>query len=413
MRIPSLLIAFTLAFIALPQPKANGADPPSPGSVQTEIQSWIDGLQSDQFAVREWATQKLIDAGSPVIDVLADSIENVNVESMERGLSILHALALAESKTARHAENALQRLAANRATTSAQRADDVLRSLIASRTDRAEKILRRLGAEFDQVISASSYYTYSPSVKTVTIGDTWTGTAQDLVYLSWLTGYQKIAVIAQGKNFTDQHLSQVAMATNLVGLNLSRASVTDDGMIAVQDMPLLQDLRIYYCNVSDKCLRYLDNDMSELRAFSVFGTSITEKAFDELVGRRTDKRMEITGRYGKGGFLGIAGKADPNGKGCIVTSVTPNEAANKAGILPDDIITEYNGQAVTEFIPTEQMMKGIAPVIPTPDNGNEKKEPKPALSELIGQNMPGDRVKVSVLRRKKYINIEVELGEWP
>ncbi len=395
-----------IAMIAVSQPLSAFGDPPSPSA--TEIGTWIDGLQSNEFAVREWATQSLVAAGGPVIEPLANSIENVDIESMERGLAILHSLAVSETTTSQQAEDALRRLAANRATTSAQRANDALRSIRTLRTERAERILRRLGADFDQIINTSYTYAYGSYAKTVTIGDNWKGTAEDLVYVSWLTGYPRLAVKAQGKEFKDEHLFQIAKATNIVSLNLSRAGVTDYGMAAVGDMSSLQDLRIYYCDVSDKCLQFIDGDSSALKTFSIFGSKISADAFNKLM----EKHSQIAGRYGVGGFLGISGEAERTGKGCLVKGVTPNEAASKAGILANDVITEYNGQIVTEFLPAEQLSKLVPPVIPQP-NPKEETEKKPALSELIGQNAPGDRVKIKILRHGRYIMKEVELGEWP
>lgn len=377
---------------------------------QAEIQSWIDGLHSDQFAIREWATQKLIQGGPQVIIPLADSIANVDVEATLRGLDILRTLALKELDTSANAENAIRKLAANRATASSIRADEVLQSIVASRTQRAEKILTRLGANF-LVTAISSYgYSYSsPTIKTITFDDRWAGTIEDLVFLSWLTGYRGLTIEAQGNKITDEWLREVAKLDNLVSLKLGRSRITDNGMEAIQDMSQLRDLRIHYCDVSDAWLKYIDSEESGLRSFSVFGSRITEEAVKNL----SKNRPQLVTRYGVGGFLGIRGLASRNGEGCQVTEVTANAAASQSDIRANDLIVEYNGQRVTQFAPLQQRLQNRAlPVLPQ-ENENENETKLLSLSELIGKNAPGERVRVKIKRGGRYIMKDVVLGEWP
>jgi S1-C subfamily serine protease len=137
----------------------------------------------------------------------------------------------------------------------------------------------------------------------------------------------------------------------------------------------------------------------------VFGSEISKPAFDKLVSKHTTWNA----RYGRGGFLGIGGTSYRLNEieGCIVSQVTPNEAASIAGIRRDDVITAYNGRPVSRFIPANRDFPQIEPT--ENDNGL----PAPSLSELIGENAPGDRVKVTILRGEVESVMEVVLGEWP
>lgn len=367
-------------------------------------------MQSDQIAIREWATQMLIDGGSQVIDPLAESIAKVDLESTIRGLEILRSLALEELATASLAETAIRKIADNRVASSSARANEVLRSIVAMRTQRAERILSRQGVGFSVTPVSTGSYTYAASlVRTVTFGESWSGTVDDLVFLSWLADERGISVEAAGDRITDEWLRRVAKVDNIVGLKLGRSSVTDEGMSALREMPRLLDIRIYYCDISNAWLKHIDHDESNLKSISVFGSRMTEDAIKKL--ERT--HPDLTTRYGLGGFLGIRGEENPVGEGCLVTDVTPNAAASKADIRKNDIIIEYDGHVVSEFMPAEFRIQRLTPVIPIERNPDDTDRTRAlSLSELIGQNRAGERVEVKIKRLDRILTKEVELGEW-
>ncbi len=72
--------------------------------------------------------------------------------------------------------------------------------------------------------------------------------------------------------------------------------------------------------------------------------------------------------------------------GALVTEVLPDSPAEKARLLKDDVIVEWNRQKVTE---------------PT------------ALSLLVAQTKPRTKVKVTVKRLGKNLSLQVEVGERP
>lgn len=72
-------------------------------------------------------------------------------------------------------------------------------------------------------------------------------------------------------------------------------------------------------------------------------------------------------------------------KGAIVSSVTPDGPAAKAGIEPEDIILEFDGKEVNE---------------------------KARLNRLVGETPVGKSVKVKILRKGKEVSFDVTLGEF-
>ena len=378
----------------------------TPEASRAEIESWIDGLQSEQRSIRAWATQKLLDGGNEVVQRLAERLITLDLESSIHGLEILRTLALQEIAASSQAEIAIAKIAENRVASASTRAREMLRTISATRTQRAEKILSQLGVEFSMT-AVSGTYTYAvPVVRTVTFDERWSGNVEDLVYLNWLADRRDISIEANGDQIDDAWLRTVAQVENVVSLKLGRCSVTDKGMEAIQDMRRLRDIRIYYTDVSDAWLPQLHAKPSSLRTLSVFGSRITGEAMKELA----KQRPELITRHGVGGFLGIRGQPNPNGEGCLVTDVTANAAASKADIRAGDWIVEYDGHVVTEFMPPQ--LQAIAPVIPIEQPLDDSTEQLPSLSELIGKNAAGERVKVKIKRGGRYLVKEVELGEW-
>lgn len=376
---------------------------------EDELAMLVRQLGSDRFEVREAATQKLIEAGPDAIDVVAADVRQANVEASLRELQVLRELALQDNRHAIRAEEALTDLAANRATAIAQRAALVLTSLHKARTSRGMRILKQLGASISFGGLTFEEKNLGADVIFVAFGDKWEGTIEDLGYLDWLADYRGIHVTLKGEQFGDAWLEQLASNKRLIGLQLNRASVSNQGFAKISRMDRLQTLSVRYCRLSDEILPSIEELGETLEAVSVYGGNVTKPAFDALAARLTKKNGEFRPRYGRGGFLGIGGTKSETIEGCLVSNIQANHAASRAGIRESDIITEYNGRKVTEFVPI--------PVFGAPDE-EKKADRAPSLSELIGQNKPGDKVKITILRgsdprRRRKIVKEVVLGEWP
>lgn len=376
-----------------------------------EIQRLIGQLDAERFAVREAATQELIDAGPAVIDLLAKELPFAGVEVTIRGLDVLRELALQNNAAASRAEYAIRQLAENRITTASQRAADVLKSLLDTRTTRGEKALRQLGASFTSAPLTADETSLGSNVIFVTFGKAWRGNPSDLILLEWLAKYQGVHVTFHGKQFGDTWLEKVVNISTVIGLQLNRASVTDDGIAMLVGMPQLRGLSIRYCQLTNVSCQHLDSLGESMLFLSYFGKGISPEAFDRVANNHKNWNT----RYGRGGFLGIGGSGySGNGiQGCIVSTVTPNQAASMAGIREFDIITAYNGEPVTEFVPATR-----GPINNRFQNQDDDEDEAPiprapSLSELIGRNEPGDRVTVTILRSGQVLQKEVVLGEWP
>lgn len=401
MRIASLILLLLISPCAAAQSDADDAQTAS----DADLKKWVHQLGSDRFEVRESATQQLIQAGPNAIDVIASQMSGIGVEASLRGLEALRELALLDNKDAIRAEEALEELASNRATAIAHRADIVLRSLRVARTTQALKILQRLGATVSfSGVTFEEKSLGSTGVVFILLNKRWHGELDDLGFLDWLADYRGIHVTFHGSQFGDDWLRRLASTKKVISLQLNRTRMTDRGLTSISKMEGLEGVSIRYCDLSDDSLKHIEALNESIEFFSVFGSGISKPAFDKLAAKYPNWKT----RYGRGGFLGIGGSAykDNQVKGCLVSTVTPNHAANAAGIREFDIITAYNGISVTQFVPDMQF---------TPQ---EQEKPVLSLSELIGQNEPGEKVKITLLRGagpngRREITKEVVLGEWP
>ena len=332
-----------------------------------------------------------------------------------RGIEVLHELALREGSEAISAEEALAELATNRATSVGQRAGVVLKSLQRARTAQGLRILQRLGASVTFSGVTLQEKNLGSGIAFVQFTNRWRGSIDDLSFLDWLADYRGIHVTLRGNQFDDRWLDRLTATKRLVSLQLNRATITDRGLSSVGDMSNLRVLSILYCDLSDECLKHVVPLRKSLESFSVQGSRITKQAFDEIANHDTGWR------YGRGGFLGIGGGdyKDEEYQGCLVQSVQPNQAANIAGIREFDVIIAYNGVFVTQFAPNAPVPDDDEEVEgDDQDKEEEGEEPKRyTLLELIGQNEPGDKVTVTIIRgsgeKRRQLEKEVVLGEWP
>lgn len=72
--------------------------------------------------------------------------------------------------------------------------------------------------------------------------------------------------------------------------------------------------------------------------------------------------------------------------GCGIGEVTPDSAAAKAGLMPQDLVTAFDSHPVKDF---------------------------PSLIELIADKLPGEKASITVLRNGESLELEAELTAWP
>lgn len=371
------LIAMTvLPLTAAPAvPAETPASAPADAPSAEQIQQWIAQLNAERFVDREVATEKLISSGGAAVGpVLAATAEN-NLEVTTRAIYILQELALSGDAAVSDAAHAgLERIAQPRLTSAARRARTTLERLDSIRQERAIQDLRHLGAsvadrQADHVFGFVEGYT-------VELGEGWQGRVQDLSRLRWLRDAGEL--VLQGPQVTDEWLRYVASMSQLPMLTLKRAKVTDDGLKQLAGLKELAVLSLIHVPVSDQVIDTL-RQLQSVDKFRIYGGNLTAAGVQKL--RQDLPNSDID--YRRGAFLGVG--CQDGTEGCIIYTVRPGSAAEKAGLLMNDVILEYDGRKVTDY---------------------------KTLMALIAANIAGDAVTIKVVRDGQSLSKHVTLGEW-
>ncbi|HYO25090.1 MAG TPA: PDZ domain-containing protein, partial [Lacipirellulaceae bacterium] len=85
--------------------------------------------------------------------------------------------------------------------------------------------------------------------------------------------------------------------------------------------------------------------ITHLQTIEFYGTKVSDAAVERLRGALPHANVDVRGPA----RLGIAGSPLAGGGGAAVNEVQAGTAAEKAGIVPGDVITEIEGTPVTDF----------------------------------------------------------------
>jgi hypothetical protein len=121
--------------------------------------------------------------------------------------------------------------------------------------------------------------------------------------------------------------------------------------------------------------------------YIIDGCSVSEQALQQL--QQTLPTLVIQRR--KGARLGVS--CDSGMRSCRVITVQKNSPAERAGLLSQDEIVSFDGEALLA-------------------EGQEGESGFARLIELTGRHRPGDKVELEVLRSGKIIKLEAELMGW-
>ena len=278
------------------------------------IRGWIHELDHDRFATRQAATQKLIEAGAPVIPSVREAAGQNNPEVILRSIDVLLRLSTeGDPESIRLAAAALVDLKSSKNRMAAREARKALERRQSRLVAKIEELGARVAREDGHVVSISfqnkslkdedlAILAEFPDVERLdfyksTIGDA------GLVHLKGLTKLRRLPLGStkvtdaglvhlrdmtqltylglRADNITDAGLVHLKKLTNLTGLYLGETKVTDAGLIHIRHLTKMEFLRLDTMRVSDTGLIHL-KDMTNLTHISVYNTHITESGVRKL-----------------------------------------------------------------------------------------------------------------------------------
>jgi hypothetical protein len=341
---------------------------PADSATPEEIDVWIDQLDADQFLDRETATENLVRAGVAAVQPLLDAMQGRQLlERDMRAVFVLKQIALSSDPAAEDAaRTALARVAALRPGTASQNAIETLAALSTIREKRALVELAALGATSRPDPTdpfGEKYY--------LEIDDEWKGKDEDLQRLSLLVNMSQLTLA--GSKVNGNWLSNLHEIP-LVAISINRATITDDSLANLPNLPQLRLVELKYVPVGNASLVHLSKlKNTHVSMLRLYGTLITP---DGAAGLQSELGQAIEVDHRLGAFLGISAGVHP--LGCMITDVRPKTAASGAGLMLGDIIVTYGGSRVFDF---------------------------EGLTKLISMNRPKDEVELQFVR-----NVEIRSG---
>jgi serine protease Do len=155
--------------------------------------------------------------------------------------------------------------------------------------------------------------------------------------------------------------------------------ITDAAVSDMAKLKKLQSVRLYGTRISNEAANRLNSALSSPDTTKAPEPEAEGDAFPPGASRRV---ATIVDRRG-GALLGVSGSLGE--EGCEINSVTPDSAADKAGVRQGDTIVSFDGKAVKNFTD---------------------------LTSAISDKAGGDKVKIEIAREGKRSTVEATLGEW-
>jgi hypothetical protein len=294
MRVWILAAVLALVQPALLRAEGSSIDPSSTDDrLATEndlVAQWIAELESDQYLVRENATNKLRDAGPAAFDTLLGAANGQHLEAADRSVWLLEEFGQSEDRVVAMA--ALARLAQLKYH-AAERWQATMK-LAELAEQYCSETLTRAGAQVEMAARIIQY-DRDPERRVqlkVTLPDAWVA--------------------------SDKAVEAIVRLNHCELLRLVGAPVTDQFVEQVRTLPNLQRLELFDSRVTP-----------------------------EAVVRAKAARPELAIHLRNASMLGIGG--EPVSGGIRILEVRPGTAAAQADLREGDVIAKYNGHPQEHF----------------------------------------------------------------
>lgn len=261
------------------------------------------------------------DAGMQLVDILTVFATDSDVSISLRAMETLRATASEVSAIGRLAQNSLDAIAG-------------MQEEQAIETLSLHDAFFNVGASF----SINAQLTGRDAGLTLHINDRFNG-GDDIV--QWIRFLRSVeTVYFEGERINSKFYEALSHLKRVRNVKLKHVALTIDDLKLLRDLPNLEHLGLNYVNIDDSAIDTL-LEIPVGGSLRLMGTKITKQGAERL---RT-QMDEIEVYCGRGGFLGVAmNRADS-----IVTRVTNNSAAEKAGIQIHDELTHVNDVRIQNF----------------------------------------------------------------
>ncbi len=372
-----------------PASKQSHSETESPASAiaaPEEISRWVEDLSSNSYLRRNRASADLTRAGQPAVPELVAALDAGDLETTERVLSILQEIAARApiipattlddrnqpDSTAPNAWEELLRistLGGSRGTRAKVATTEIrqIRSVQAIDVLRAEGVF--IGTtEF--IVGASSQ-----QKQIVEIDNSFQGDVAKLGLLQWVRGIEFARV--EGQSIRKEVLAGIVQLPDLKTLALIKGEIDGPTLSTLGDIAELRRLELRYVPMSGDLIDQLATLPIRV-SLTLSGTDAPAPRVEAL--QQTVPGLEII--FKQGGFLGV--QCLDNFNECMINEVLRGQGAERAGLLPGDVVIEVDGKTVRQF---------------------------KDLQKAIDAHKPGETIKIRYLRGVRELETSAVLGK--
>jgi hypothetical protein len=284
--ITPVVFATTARIVVAAEPKSESAAAQQPAPTDTQIAQWVADLDSNQYRVREAATQQLEAASAAAIEPLLSAANSKRPEPADRAVWILRRLG--QSPDREVAVAALEGLVALQDRPTVVHEAEIALDLVHEQI--CQESLMKLGGRMTIVEDAVELG--QVQMVSVVLDEHWRGTTKDL---QCLTGLKR-------RN----------------SFKLEGAAVGD------------AEAQMF-------------GGVDHLQVLKLINTHVTPTAVDAIKSQNPKAIVYMKNRA----LFGISGAS--HAQGVVVQSVQPGSAAADAGVMPSDVIMQIDGKPLPDF----------------------------------------------------------------
>ncbi len=337
-RIRWLANVFFLAIFTLCQPQSCQSQSDVSEADKKEIKSWIEDLGSDNYSTRQVAALRLSKCKENAIPFLTEAASVATGEKSDRLFQFLSSVASDPySDSGKLAFDTLNELAASRTTGKAIRAEKILQVIGVGQREAAIRLLDTLKVSLrdrELQVMSSRVYQKQPLV----IDRKFTGTADDLACLKWLTDVEFVRL--EGTQISRQVLKHVIALPHLKKLQLIETELNVEDLAILKDAPDLDLLEFVYSPIGDESVDLLLK-LPVWGNLYLFGTKLSSSGQQSLKSQLDGVELFMS----RGGFLGV----QANGNSPVINEVVRGGAAESAGLRKNDRMLSVNGVPIQLF----------------------------------------------------------------
>lgn len=339
---------------------ANAGDAVTGEKISKEqITQWVEDLSDDSYLRRKRATMDLSRVGQRAVEPLVAKLDSGDLETTARAISILQEIAAEAPITPAQSENTaaqsenphpdhggaqepnawdellrISTLGGSRGTR-AQLAVDEIRDV------RHQRAIQALSGEGVFIgITEFIIGARSEQKRIVQFNDDFTGSEETLALLQWIDEIEYVRV--EGKSIRKDVLEGIVEMPDLKTLALVQGEIDAGELRVLGAISELRRLEFRYVPMSGELIDQLATLPIRV-SLTLNGTSAPAERVAAL--QKTVPGLEII--FKQGGFLGV--KCYDNFNECLINEVVRGQGAEKAGLLPGDVVVAVDGKPIKQF----------------------------------------------------------------